>query len=110
MHGRADLRQGDVQDKHGGAAIRALLCSPVGGMTLLQLSRQPHARTAVHTYARIARHLSGTHATLDGWMGRVQMPIRDVEGSIGQGNGLLTEVAWKETIAELAFLYGTGRL
>lgn len=108
--GNIDFAYAYIQPFLSHNGIDSMLASAIGGMTLLQLSRQPNARTVVHTYARIARHLSGTRSTLDGWMRKVQIPIRDIAESIVQGNGLLTEVAWEETLTELAYLYGTGRL
>ena len=114
MRVRADLRCGAVAAFTGDDAVRELLDSPVGGMTLLELSRVPATRGAVVTYARVARHLAGAPGSVDEFLAGLRFSLREVDAAARLGDratgGVMTEVAWRETVAELALAWKLGRL
>ena len=117
MRVRSDLRQlGMPWDAVSGATMDAvphMLYSQVGGMSLLELSRVPAARSAVLCYARIAQHRD-----LDLWptvgeflatAGRSSV-LEIIEAMDPNMGGGLTCVGWDELVCQLAFLYATGKL
>ena len=88
--------------------------SRIGGMSLLELSRVPAARSAVLCYACIAqRHLMNPKIT------NAEAFLRFVDSSTVAGineamrdnmGGGLTIAGWDELVCQLAFLHATGRL
>ena len=121
MRVRSDLREASLADiPLGELANRSwenaaqLLRTPIGGMSLLELSRVPAARPAVLCYARIAqRHL------MDPKIYNAEAFLRSVGGSTvagidnmmraNMGEGL-TIIGWNELVCQLAFLHAIGRI
>jgi hypothetical protein len=121
MRVRSDLREaslagvslGELANRSWENAAQ-LLRTPIGGMSLIELSRVPAARPAVLCYARIAqRHL------MDPKIYNAETFLRSVGGStvVGIDNmmranmgGGLTIVGWNELVCQLAFLHAIGRI
>ena len=103
MRVRADLRSGADAAFTGEDAVRELLESQIGGMTLLELSRVPAARMAVPVYAQVAAHASGSDLSPDEWLAKEAVPLRELAPAV-------PSVAWDETLAELALQWKLRRL
>lgn len=111
MRVRSDLRNGLLEARPGPDGFaRAALDSGIGRMTLLQLTRHPAARTAVITYARIARHLRGTNETIDHLLEREGIPLAKVDGLVRNGRSTLVLTGWDELLNELGIQLALGKL
>ena len=112
MRVRADVRLcgGELPPRED--LVRELLDSPVGRMSLLELSRVPAARPAVLCYARVAAHLSGgAFSSYQKVLTQVQWTLQDIGNAMNTNmGGGFTPAGWDELLVQLAFLHYTGQL
>ncbi len=90
--------------------IDDLLESPVGKMSLLELSHIPAARAAARTYGYIARfHLGKAHQPLSAFLASMDAPLTEVDDAVDYGSGgTLPLAGWRETLFELRLIAQCG--